>query len=353
MNKDLLWKILHIESSSYHCEAMLEFLAKYAKEKGYDGFYDTPTGNYYMTKGASKTYPCVVAHVDTVHKITGHGISLVTFGNKVTGFDGIDMEQTGIGGDDKCGIYAALHCMEALPACKAAFFVDEEVGCKGSKHCYMKFFKDCRFVLQADRRGNADFVNDIFGPLSSTRFQRDVLPIITEFGYKFHDGMMTDVEALRDAKIGISVANMSAGYYNPHSVREYIDLDDLENVCLMMEKICKTMVRSYPYTYVEPPPKQWGKGLTTYYPPKNGFTPTHGHGGGAQSFRERFPDYVPYEDGMVWEHGKGWIWPDETEEELLRKSGFLTAAEAAQLLKEDAEYEAKMMERELNRLVGG
>lgn len=50
--------------------------------------------------------------------------------------------------------------------------------------------------------------------------------------------MMTDVEALRDNKVGISVANMSAGYYSPHRPNEYISIRDLDNVSAMMLAIC-------------------------------------------------------------------------------------------------------------------
>lgn len=346
MNKDLLFKILRIEAESYDSKAMMAFLAAHAKEKGYQHFYDT-TGNFYMVKGQSKTYPCMVAHTDTVHKIHGHGISIIRYGSKVTGFDGVDMEQTGIGGDDKCGIYAALHCMEALEYCKAAFFVDEEVGCKGSRRCYMKFFKNCRFVLQADRRGNDDFVTDIFGPLSSDKFQRNVLPIITKYDYKFHTGAMTDVEALRDNNIGLSVANMSAGYYNPHSDREYIDLDDLERVCLMMEEIARTMTRTYPFTRQEP---KWGKVFD--FPAKS----HSAHGGGGStfhgSFREEFPDWEP---GSIWIDGR-FVSPSEEQDMLIEqyvKNNFMTAEEAAKLLKEDTDYEKKMTAREYERSVMG
>jgi hypothetical protein len=33
---------------------------------------------------------------------------------------------TGIGGDDKCGVYACLELLKELPNLKAAFFVSEE-----------------------------------------------------------------------------------------------------------------------------------------------------------------------------------------------------------------------------------
>lgn len=256
LDMELLHKILHIETCSYECGAMQDFLLKHAEEMGYDWEHDA-SGNIYLTKGMGATYPCMVAHMDTVHEIHGKGITLVTIDDKVTGFNASEMRQCGIGGDDKCGIYAALHCMNHLSLCKAAFFVDEEVGCVGSYDCDLAFFEDCRFILQADRRGNDDFVTHISGPLSSKKFLKDADPILEKFGYDHCHGMMSDVMALRDQFVGVSCANMSAGYYNPHSEQEYIDLVDLENVCLMMEAMGREMTSSYPFVYK--PPKKVAK----------------------------------------------------------------------------------------------
>lgn len=252
LNLPLLHSLLSIESESGDCSRMADFLTTYCQGQGWLVASDD-MGNLYVTKGESDTYPCAVAHIDTVHPITGDGITPVYIGDKVTGINPVTMEQTGIGGDDKCGIYAALHCLANLPACKAAFFVDEEIGCIGSGAANMAFFKDCRFVLQADRRGNADFVTDISGPLSSDRFQRDVKPLLTSHGFRFSHGAMSDVMALRDNGCGISCANISAGYYQPHQACEYINLPDLLKTCGLMLEICQTLNRVYRFTPAKRP----------------------------------------------------------------------------------------------------
>jgi len=247
----LLQKILQIESESYDQTEMQNFLIGHADQEGLDAQQDE-AGNIYITKGKAKTYPCVVAHMDTVHNIHGDGIVAVEVNGLVTGINPVTMEQTGIGGDDKCGIYAALFCLHNLKACKAVFFVDEEVGCNGSSDCVLEFFEDCRFVLQADRRGGGDWVSDISGALGSPEFQEAVAPIIARYGYKPCHGMMSDVMALRDSKVGISVANMSAGYHNPHQASEFINLKELDNVSDMMVALCRELVECYPFTYVAP-----------------------------------------------------------------------------------------------------
>lgn len=262
-----LLKLLSIPSETGNCAGIYNFLLEEGNENGWDLTVD-PTGNLYAVKGQVKAYPCVVAHMDTVHDIKKGGICPVIVNNCITGINPETMEQTGIGGDDKCGVWAALHCLKTLPACKAVFFVDEEHGCKGSANCWLPFFKDCRYILQADRRGNSDFVNTICGDISSKAFQEAVTPILIEFKYSFSWGAMTDVMALRDNEVGISAANISAGYYNPHCKDEYISITDLENVCAMMLQICTRITETFPFVYTEP--KHTYCLPSTHLPSKNG-----------------------------------------------------------------------------------
>lgn len=245
---DELLKLLAIPSHTGHCDLMYNYILDYGNSHGWLMESDK-TGNLYATKGQSVTYPCVVSHMDTVHRIKEGGITPVLIDGKIIGINPFQMDLTGIGGDDKCGIWACIHNLTVLPACKAAFFVDEERGCVGSGACDISWFADCRYVLQADRRGNTDFVTDIYGPLSSDSFLSAVAPIIKDYGYKHSDGMMTDVRELRDQKIGLSLANMSAGYWNPHSDREYIDVHDLSNVCAMMQEIFEKVTDVFPFEH--------------------------------------------------------------------------------------------------------
>lgn len=248
---DELLQLLAVPSETGHTELMFDYLLRLGHGMGWKMYSDAKK-NLYAVKGEGtvETYPCAVAHTDTVHRVRkDHEIKPLIFNGNIIGFDPLDLDWTGIGGDDKCGIWAALHCLKVLPACKAVFFVDEERGCKGSGDCDMEFFKDCRYILQADRRGNADFVTDIDGRLSSDEFLTAVAPIIHSFGYKHSDGLMTDVRQLRDKDVGISVANMSAGYYRPHSDREYINIYDLEQVCLMMQTIFEQVTDTFPFKY--------------------------------------------------------------------------------------------------------
>jgi tripeptide aminopeptidase len=246
MNK--LIECLSIQTESYNQWRMFAYIIRQLSEiPGVEYFVED--GNIYAQRGEADAYPCMVAHMDTVHDITDDLYPLV-FNGKITGFDRVNMVQTGIGGDDKVGVYIALECLREFDNMKVAFFRDEEVGCVGSQMACMWFFSDCRFVLQCDRRGNSDFITEASGvELSSKFFQDELKPIITAYGYSYQKGMMTDVMALKENQIGCSVANISCGYYNPHSADEYVDVFDVENCLEMCKTIIKYCTDSYPHAY--------------------------------------------------------------------------------------------------------
>lgn len=249
-----LSKILSIQSSSYEQFRMFAYIIR--QVAAMDGVsYGVDNGNIYITKGESDTYPCIVAHMDTVHDIV-EDLTPIEIDGKITGFNRVTMEQVGIGGDDKVGIYIALRVLEQLDAVKVVFFRDEEVGCHGSYLAVPEFFDDCRFVLQCDRRGNSDFITNGAGTdLSSVEFQEDIAPIIHRYGYSFTHGSITDVVALKESDINISMANISCGYYNPHSETEYVVVDDVENCLDMVLHIMSVLEYTYPHKYK--PRKTW------------------------------------------------------------------------------------------------
>jgi hypothetical protein len=96
----------------------------------------------------------------------------------------------------------------------------------------MRFFDNCTFVLQCDRKGNKDFVKNASGvELSSSVFQESIKSTLDKYGYSFANGMMTDVMTLKQEGLEVSCANISCGYYNPHCENEYVVVKDVMN-CL-------------------------------------------------------------------------------------------------------------------------
>ncbi len=266
MNKTKLKELLAIQSYSGQTTNMFNYLVKIAKANNYQVYNED--GNIYITKGKANVYPCIVAHTDTVHTIV-EDLTIIELSGKLTGFNAVTMEQTGIGGDDKAGIFIALQCLEYFDNIKVAFFEDEETGCNGSYLADMSFFDNCSFVLQCDRKGNNDFITNASGvQLSSKAFYKAIKPILKHYSYKQNFGLMTDVMALKENGLEICCANISCGYYNPHTANEYINLHDL-SVCLELVKdiisqygqtVFKHVYKGYSYA-------EYSKPLNTYIKP--------------------------------------------------------------------------------------
>lgn len=184
-------------------------------------------GNIYAVKGNRKSYPCVVAHMDEVHRRkTGSYAAHLVADSMIVGYDHKRKRMTGIGADDKNGIWICLKCLEDCKTVKCAFFVQEEVGCIGSSHADMSFFSDCRFVIQCDRKGNGDMVTQINGmKLCSNEFISAI--DVRKYGYKPAQGLNTDVAALKRNGLEVSCINLSCGYYEPHTDNEYTVVADL------------------------------------------------------------------------------------------------------------------------------
>ena len=129
---------------------------------------------------------------------------------------------------------------------EVVFFKEEETGCHGSSHAEMRFFDDCRFVIQCDRRGNSDLITNIgCTDLCSEKFIQDIAP--EHWGYKEGTGMMTDVEALKEKGLSVSAINISCGYYNPHTDEEITEKRDLEKCWRFVQHIIEDCTETYPH----------------------------------------------------------------------------------------------------------
>src|SRR5690606_21038421 len=251
MNKEFLKKILTIQSESFNQWRVFAFIIRHVSKLP-NVAYDVIDGNIYITKKTDtkvKHYPCVVAHMDTVHDIA-EDLTILSVKSEddelYSGFNRVTMTQTGIGGDDKVGIFIALSCLEKFDNIKLVFFKDEEVGCNGSYDAWMPFFNDCRFVIQCDRSGSTDFITTACGTkMASKDFIKDAGKIMKKYGYVSNTGSMTDVYALKQMGLGVSACNLSCGYYNPHSNNEYVSLNDVSNCLDLVTDMINNMVTVY------------------------------------------------------------------------------------------------------------
>lgn len=251
-------ELLSVQSVSYKQKEMIKYLKSELRKINGVSFYEIDE-NIFATKGKG-LMPCVVSHIDTVHAITSDLYPL-QIGDNITGFNRKTLTQTGIGGDDKVGIWICLEVLKKFDNIKVAFFANEEVGCKGSYSSGLKFFENCTFVLQCDRQGNKDFVYDACGvELSSKGFQDTIQSTLEQFGYSFSHGGMTDVMALKENGLEVCCANMSCGYYNPHRPNEYINVVDVENVKNMVFSLIENFGSIvFPHQYTPYKWRSYGK----------------------------------------------------------------------------------------------
>ena len=249
---ELLQALYRIAAPSGNEKAMLRFLEE--RLKSICGVrYDIDTmGNIYVVKGNAETYPCMVAHTDEVHRRPKTGYEVISVHDAIVlGYNSTLGTFSGIGADDKNGIWVALKCLEKYDVLKCAFFVQEERGWIGSYRADMDFFKDCRFVLQCDRKGNSDLIVSINGmTLCSKQFIKATE--YKKFGYKRATGLISDVAALKQNGLGISCVNISCGYYEPHTDREYTVIADLYKCLDFVQHIVETCTEVYTHVYKAP-----------------------------------------------------------------------------------------------------
>lgn len=247
----LLKELYAIHSPSRNEFAMTDFLCDWMKKQGLAPDVDEK-GNITVTKGVSDTYPCVVAHTDEVHRDHPEDYRVCQAGDVIYGFSPSKKGQFGIGADDKNGIWVALKAILKLPVIKVALFTGEEIGCTGSSAVNMDFFSNCRFVIQCDRRGGGDFIDNASSvPLCTKEFV--ALMKAEKYGYKSEHGLMTDVMKLRMRGLNVCCCNLSCGYYSPHTNDEVTVMSELRNCLAMVLEACRKITEVQPMAAYEPP----------------------------------------------------------------------------------------------------
>ena len=238
----LLKDVLSVPTKTYQEEKMIKFLTEWLEQGGYD-YYVQDNGNIYVTKTTSEItedfhYPCVVSHTDTVHTIDSINLFEVDLPNYLDEIKPSLMAlndqgtQTGIGGDDKAGVFACLVLLQELPDLKVTFFVSEETGCHGSKAADDEFFKNVGYSIQFDAPENWMVSEYLMGVKlfdRDTEFFKVCDEVITEtFGGRqiYGSHPYTDVLMLKK-KYDFSCINFSIGYYNYHTSKEYVVIDEV------------------------------------------------------------------------------------------------------------------------------
>jgi hypothetical protein len=141
--------------------------------------------------------------------------------------------KTGIGGDDKNGIFILFQLLQnpLIKKLKVLFTVEEEIGMHGAEAALTSspdFFKDIAYMFEPDRKGNCDIIHKWGrGETYSPEFKSHLLPIAEKYQYKEEHGSVTDVFVMFEV-LNISCFNFSCGYYEPHTAKEYVYEDDVK-----------------------------------------------------------------------------------------------------------------------------
>lgn len=186
--------------------------------------------------------PLISAHMDSVGSPAAQALLpyIQVFRDKsIRGLDNI-------GADDKVGLALALALYEHYgDQLSYAFFVQEEIGCLGSKdfvrqEAHTAALADCNWYAVLDRRNASDFIcsQNNYG---SKEFEEAAMAIIGEesqFGFKPERGLFSDADSICGI---LSGANFSVGYYEPHSSNEYVMPEEAYNTLLAVAKMIEVI----------------------------------------------------------------------------------------------------------------
>lgn len=200
-------------------------------------------GNFILVRGTAPVM--LVAHLDTVHTEPVKQICASKDGN-------ILMSPQGIGGDDRCGVFALVKIyLSAQVKPWLLFTCDEEVGGLGAQqfclaHSQRRLPNELdalKFLVEIDRKGSTDAVYyDCDNP--------DFEAYITGKGFTTAIGSFSDISLIAP-ELGVAAVNLSSGYYNAHTLHEFINVNELNDTIRKVGEIVLEAVDLPRFEYVE------------------------------------------------------------------------------------------------------
>ncbi len=246
---ELLKQLYTIHAPTGHEWPLICFIREYISkhlseaEVKMDGW-----GNLYIKKGIGP-FPTLACHLDQVQMTHSEDFNVKEENGTLYGWSDINQQRENMGADDKNGIWICLRCLEKCPCLKVFMAIGEEKGCIGSNRANMAFFNDSLYVLEVDCKGGKEVHTILKGiPCTSDDFVEALQ--LEANGYTLTDGKGSDILALTLNGIGVSCANIPAGYYLPHKDEEYTVISELEHALNFLRHIVITEQRRFPHTYM-------------------------------------------------------------------------------------------------------
>ena len=236
MTKEFIKAVMSVPSCSGKESMFRESIERFADERGIAHRRDGK-GNLYLAKGsaAGGYYPCLVNHMDTVQTWQGAFVDqsrpIDILERMRDGHTELYANGGGIGADDKLGCAIALALVDVLPAAKAVFFVEEELGMLGSRQLDVGWFDDVGFCLSFDSPHRNRASRTCSGRLLySDGFFKEILqPICARHGVsRFNEEPFTDVTQIRD-KTNVMCFNVGNGGQLAHTSSEYLVVEDAQS----------------------------------------------------------------------------------------------------------------------------
>lgn len=200
--------------------------------------------------------PILVAHTDNV--LNGEREPVFDLNRRC-----ISGRNVGIGFDDKAGIMAIISLWRHFKEqrFRIIFPADEESGGIGTQAMDPAWYTDAPWILELDRKGNKDFIQVSGGTrLCSDEFAKKW----EDLGFEKAQGTFTDVNEMKPNADWINMANISIGYYEPHTNKEYLDTVHFERI---VNKIAEFIDANYEFEPDKPdetPSWDYNRGYTQW-----------------------------------------------------------------------------------------
>lgn len=241
IDREFLLELFKIPAMSGKEDGVREYIKNFLENHNIE-FEEDGAGNVYKFE---KNKPLLMAHMDTVQDYTDTVLAnfIAIRGEVLSGY-GV------IGGDDKCGIYIILEMLRNGYDVNFAFTVQEEVGGIGSSFLEQNNendLKNCLYGIILDRRGSDDIIcqQNSYG---TKKFEEKLEEVGKNFGYSPARGTFSDADQVDEY---LCSANLSVGYYNPHSKKEFVYIPDLKNALEYTSSIVEQIDEYYE------PEEQW------------------------------------------------------------------------------------------------
>ena len=244
--KKLLLDIFHIYAPTNGESSLSIFLAKFLESQKIDFTMDA-YNNIYSIKYPGE--PILSAHQDCVGDFNCGKLA-----NFVDIYDFDDIQilkgNGNIGADDKIGIFLILlYLTKVNKNINFVFSTGEErsvpTGIKTivSDIKELEAFKKAPYCIVLDRKNSGDIIckeNDY----GSKAFDDALSEIGKKYDYASVKGGHSDTATFSDY---MNAANLSVGYYNPHTKTEFVIIQDMINTFNYLCDIIENLPRDIPY----------------------------------------------------------------------------------------------------------